>query len=171
MELSQHIAQEVDIDALLAGLAFDEDTVVLAGSQQACLHEAASRLRAQKQEERLNAKVFLEMIEADAYLAAKRHLERTGDKATVDVIRSMVTTQKKVVKAKARLVGAEVEEDYTKSLVESYRQRGFALQVVSDLVEGQLKQIGRTLIKDMAAKLTTEDTAKNLRKKYPKGRI
>jgi len=171
MELSHHIAKDVDVDALLKGLAFDADTIVVAGTTQATLHESASRLRAQKQEARLNAKVYLEMIEADAYLAAKRHLERTGDKATVDVVRSMVATQKKVVRAKATLASAEVEEEYTKSLVESFRQRGFALQVVSGLVEGDLKNIGRTLIKEMAAKISTEDTQKNLRKRYPKGKL
>lgn len=171
MELSQHIAKDVDIDELLKGLAFDADTILIAGTTQATLHESASRLRAQKQEERLNAKTYLEMIEADAYLAAKRHLERIGEKATVDIIRSMVATQKKVVKAKAELIKAEVEEEYTKSLLESFRQRGFALQVVSGLVEGDLKNIGRTLIKEMAARISIEDTQKNLRNRYPKGKL
>jgi len=171
MELSEHIAKSVDVEELLNGLAFDADTIVLAGTTQATLHEAASRLRAQKQEERLNAKAYLEMIEADAYLAAKRHLERIGEKATVDIVKSMVATQKKVAKAKARLNTAEVEEEYTKSLLESFRQRGFALQVVSGLVEGDLKNIGRTLIKEMATKISTEDIEKSLRKKYPKGSL
>lgn len=171
MELSEHIAKDVDVDALLDGLAFDADMVVIAGTTQATLHEAASRLRAQKQEERLNAKVYLEMIEADAYLAAKRHLERIGEKATVDIVKSMVATQKKVMKAKSRLIAAEVEEEYTKSLLESFRQRGFALQVVSGLVEGDLKNIGRILIKEIAAKISVEDTQKNLRARYPKGKL
>lgn len=171
MDLDTHIGRGVDLSKLLNSLAFDADTVVPAAMNQALLHEAASRLRAQSHEERLNAKIRLEVIEAEAYIAAKRHLERSGDKTTVDMIRALMASQKKVVRAKQTLAKAEREDAYAQSLVESFRQRGHAIKVVADLTEGELKSIGRSLVRELSARVTEQDIKDKLRKRYPKSKF
>ena len=162
--------KDVDLDLLLKELAFDEDTVVHAGTNQGVLHEEAGRLRAQKQEDRLNAKAFLELTEAQAGIAARTKLERDGEKVTVDAVKGLVITSKKVQAAKSALTNAEVEEQYAIQLLESFRQRGHAVKVVGDLVEGNLKSIGKVLIKELASKISVEETEEKLRNKYPGGK-
>lgn len=164
--VAEQLRKEVDIDLLLKELPFDADTIVHAGTNQAVLYEAAGRLRAQKQEERMNAKAFLELTEAQAGVAARKKLEADGDKVTVDAVKTLVTTSSKVQAAKSALATAEVEEEYTRQLLEAFRQRGNGLKVVGDLVEGELKSVGRALIKEMASKINVAETEEALNKKY-----
>ncbi len=125
------------VDILVKGLDFDHSDLIAGISDQLRLFETASRYRISKMEARMLLDSKYELLRSEVAAAFRESCTERGEKFTVDSVKEAVTSEQSIQDLRAKLETAEREEEYSKLLLEAFRQRRDMLRMVVDLSKGE----------------------------------
>ncbi|MDE2104401.1 MAG: hypothetical protein KGL39_44595 [Patescibacteria group bacterium] len=125
------LAGELDVAALVDALDFHDEDVERAARAQPRLFLEASRYRVQKMRARVMLDTRLETVRAEAALHLRdKRRNSTGRALTEAAVRNYVDTHRKCGRVARKAQKAQVEEEFSKLLVEAFRQRAQALKII-----------------------------------------
>ncbi len=154
----------VDLPKLLDALSFTDEEVGDAALEQAKLYLEAARYRIQCLRNK-NAKTSAaEVTQATAELAVRRRLKEEGDKVTEGQVKAIALKKPSVQEALAAQMDAEEEDEFSKLLLEAFRQRRAAIETIQYLMGSEVAA-AKLFSGEVSDKL--KSLREGLRKKYP----
>ena len=158
------LVEPVDLDKLIAELDFSEENVIKANREQATLFLEASRYRVKKMRNRIQAEAEYESRQAEASIFL-RGLKKKGSAITEGYIRDKVSIHPKVIRAREKFDKSQAYEEWSKLLLEAYRQRGHAIKTLAELLGAEANAQARLARKD-AEMMGFESLKKKVRKRF-----
>jgi hypothetical protein len=131
-EFLDYLKEPVKFKRLLGDLDFPEEELARAAREQPSLFLEASRYRVRCMRRRIRAKAALESVYSEVALRYRE--KKQADKLTEKAIANKVIAHPNVITAQKELDSAEVAEEYSKLLVEAYRQRKDACKILADIL-------------------------------------
>jgi len=161
---------KINLEELINALDFSEERVVDAAKEQPRLFINASRYRVRKLRERIRAESRLKEVAASLSLRIRANLKALGGdtRITEGLIQARLYGKREYKEADAAVATATEYDEFSRLLVEAYRQRAAALRVVQEVMGIENAMAGRLQESDF-------DNLANLRKKvkakYPGGKL
>lgn len=131
MDFDKVLALKVDLQAILDGLNFEELAIAEAALSQPRLFVACANYRIKLLRERKSAEASLKSLTTRQSLRLRSKYKSMGEKLTEAELKNLLNRNEFVRAAEAALVDLETEEEYSKLLLEAYRMRKDALQVIA----------------------------------------
>lgn len=147
-QLDKVLNQPVNLLGLIDKIAFEPDTLEDAALEQPGLYLEASRYRTLKMRKAKRLELERDMKSAEVGLRLRR---KSGDKLTVGAVKDAVTLDRGMVMAEEALVQAQVEEEYSKGLLEVFRQRLKVIEALKDIRVSEAAPMIRKVKNEMAA--------------------
>ena len=164
--LDSLLDQPIDLKALIAGLDFSEENIVIANREQPSLFLEASRYRVKKLRARIQAESLLESERARAAMVYRKKKATSGG-ITEAYIREKVSVNAEALDAREHLDRAMVHEEWAKLLLEAYRQRGHAIKTLAEILGAEANAQARLARKDLETE-GFEKIKQAVRSKYSK---
>lgn len=161
--LDQILDEPVDLTSLMDKLDFTEENVVTADREQASLFLEASRYRVKKLRHRIQTESVLDSAKAQAALllrAKKKELDLTES-----CIKDRLTLNPNVKAAREKYDNAQVGEEWSRLLLEAYKERGRAIKTMAEILGAEANAQVRLVRKDMEV-AGFEALKESVRKKY-----
>src|SRR6185503_17348403 len=161
---------KINLEELINALDFSEERVVDAAKEQPRLFINASRYRVRKLRERIRSESRLKEVAASLSLRIRANLKALGGdtRITEGLIQARLYGKREYKEADAAVATATEYDEFSRLLVEAYRQRAAALRVVQEVMGIENAMAGRLQESDF-------DNLANLRKKvkakYPGGKL
>ncbi len=121
----------MSVKELVKRLAYTEESVMLAGQDQASLFKIAADHRIAAYRALQYAQNQLDQLKAATELAYRAEAVALGEKMTDSIAEAKVASDPKVVELQQKLSDAKTEDESMKLLLEAYRQRRDSLEVVA----------------------------------------
>lgn len=165
--LDKILDQPVDLQGLIEKLDFSEENILAANREQPSLYLEASRYRVKKMRGRIQAESNLKAEEAKAglFLRAKKKLNPKAG-VTEGYIKDKIFVHPAVMEARQRYDDTQVYEEWAKLFLETYRQRGRAIQTLAELLGAEAIAQARIAHKELEIE-GFEKLKDAVRKKYP----
>jgi len=148
--MEELLSQPVNLDDLIEKLDFSEENVIQANREQATLYLEASRYRVKKMRGRIRAESKFEAAKTEAAMIL-RQKKRSGEKGSITegYIKDRVATNPHVHSAKRKFEDAVAYEEMAKLLLETYRQRGRAIQTLAEILGAEAHAQARQARRDI----------------------
>lgn len=155
-ELQDFLEKPVDVIRLIDQLDFSEEEVEHAAMEQPRLFLEAARLRVQKMRKRAQAKMAFESEKARTRIHTVGTVQHKADKSIL---------VKTVRVAERRLEAALREEEFTKALMEAFRERKDATRII---VDARWAEAGNAVrkAKEQEGRNLARKVQKDLRRRY-----
>lgn len=163
---SRYVVNNEQLQSLLDSLDLTPETVLKAAGEQPVLFMEAARYRVGCMEKRIRTKAVLETGRAECALRIRRQAEQDGERTTEGKIGNQIDVDFATNTLRAHYETAEVEDEFSKLLLEAFRVRRDCIRVISDLTGAE------RAIESLRTKETVElDKAKQkVREKFNKVR-
>lgn len=130
---ARYAVNDEELQSLLDALDLTPETVLKAAGEQPVLFMDAARYRVGRMERRVRAKAVLETGKAECALRMRREAEDNGEKITEGKIGNLIDADAVIITLRANYEDAEVEDEFSKLLLEAFRVRRDCIRVISDL--------------------------------------
>ncbi len=121
----------MSVKELVKRLAYTEESVMLAGQDQATLFKLAADHRIAAYRVLQHAQNEFDRVQAATELAYRAEAVALGEKMTDSIAEAKVASNTKIVELQQKLSDAKTEDESMKLLLEAYRQRRDSLEVVA----------------------------------------
>ena len=162
-QLKDVLDKPVNLRGLIQRIAFEPESLEDAALEQPGLYLEASRYRTLKMRKRLSRELQRDMVKADFGL--QRRKKKLADKLTESAIKDSVMLSQEVVTAEKELNRSLVEEEWSKGLVETFRQRQKVIEVLKDIRISESTPIVRKVRNELAMK-SMRRAAEKARERY-----
>lgn len=161
------LKEPVDLDNLIKQLDFAEENLIQANREQPSLFLEASRYRVKRMRVRIQSESEYEMKQSEASIFL-RGLKKKAEKGvmTEGYIRDKVRIRPDVVTAREKFDKAQAHEEWSKLLLEAYRQRGSAIKTLAEILGAEANAQARMVRKDLET-AGFENLKKAVKKRYP----
>lgn len=137
----KYLEQEIDIEGLIRELRITEEDIEKAALRQPKLFLEASRYRVRKLQIRTARMAKLEVAKAELGIKLRRQAhEGSEKKLTEAAINELIVSNRKYRILRKKLEAAFVQEEFAKSLQESYRQKRDILRILADIRNAEISQ-------------------------------
>ena len=165
------LAEPVDLARLIEHLDFTEENLIQANREQPALFLEASRYRVKRMRQRITAETLLDTEKAQAgiFFRLKKRNEKDkgkGSTLTEAYIKEKVIVDKSVVAAREAFDKATVYEEWARHLLDAYKQRGYAIQNLAELLGAEAFAQAKLGQKELEI-AGLEQLKKAVRAKYP----
>jgi len=126
------------ITSLLTKIGFSPDRVVDAAAENAVLFVEAIHFRLECLEASTNAKMEWEKSRAERSLEIRKDARDNGVKTTEDGIAALLLTDKRVSGLDLACAKADIQEEYSKLVVEAFRMRRDCLKIVGEMTRDEI---------------------------------
>lgn len=141
MKVNTYLEQEVDLEKLIKELRISEDDIERAALKQPKLYLEASRYRVNKLRVRSARFAKLEVAKAELGIKLRRQSHSSKEKKLTEAaLNEIVVSNPKYRLLRKKLERAFAEEEFAKSLQESYRQRKDAIRIIADIRNAEISQ-------------------------------
>ncbi len=131
MDFTKVLAGKTNLQALLDGLNFEELAIAEAALSQPRLFVACANYRIKLLRERKAAEASLKSLVTRQSIRLRAKYKGMGEKLTEAELKNLLTRNQFIKSAEVELADLETEEEYAKLLLEAYRMRKDALQVIA----------------------------------------
>lgn len=159
----EQVDVEIDVEKLIRKLPFDVDNFESAAMEQPTLYLQAGRYRAKCLLNRARVELAMDTAKASASLALRKPQDEK--KPTEKAIENRVLTSSDVVTLRKKFYIAQTAEEWSRQLVEAYRQRLLVLKIVGDSRNSEISAELRA-VKNRSAVDAVRREADKVRKSY-----
>jgi hypothetical protein len=152
-----------EVALLLEQLDFSPDNVLAASSEQPGLFLQAIDYRMKAMRSNSQAKMALELSEADVSSSLRKEAKAIGDKTTESALSEQVMLNKSIQVLSKQKRDAEEQDEFAKLLLEAFRMRRDCLRIVGDLAKSEMAT--KAYFDESEDKLRR--TKEQLKQKYP----
>jgi hypothetical protein len=168
--LEEILSEPVDLPGLIEKLDFSEENIIQANREQADLFLEASRYRVKRMRARIQAESQLEAEKAKASIFFRLKKRNSTDKKAPNLteayIKDKIGVDAGVLEIRAKYDDALVYEEWAKQLLEAYKQRGRAIQTLSELLGAEAYAQARLARKTLELE-GLETLKESVRKRFP----
>lgn len=154
---------------LIDKLAIIDENILAEAAKQPILFVEAARYRVEKMRERARATAEFETWEAELGLAIRAKYKTSDNKLTETAIKAKIRKHSGTKKRDKELQDSYAEEELAKLILDAYRMRKSAIQVISDMqvLEGNREAAD---VEKLEARRKLSTTARNLEERRKRGR-
>lgn len=131
MDFNTVLGRKVDLKTLLDGLNFEELAIAEAALLQPRLFVACADYRIQLLRKRKSLEASIKSRVTRQSLRLRSKYREMGEKLTEAELKNLLMRNEPIQLAEAELADIEAEEEYSKLLLEAYRMRKDAIQVIA----------------------------------------
>jgi len=131
-------SKPTSITALLAKIDFSPDRVVDAAAENAVLFVEAIHYRLECLEDSTNTKMEWEKARAERSLEIRKEASDNGVKTTEAGVEALLLVDKRVSKLAQDRAKAEIQDEYSKLVVEAFRMRRDCLKIVGEMTRDEI---------------------------------